>query len=94
MVVKIRNNKNSQTDGNVNWFNQSGKLFSSKADHTHTRHLSDPVARSVANRNGYRTSLVVQWLGVNLPIQGTQVPFLVQGDPTGQRATKPTCRNY
>ena len=56
--MKVRNNKNSQTDENVNWFNQSGKLFSSKADHIYTRHLSDPMARSVANRNGYRTFLV------------------------------------
>ena len=94
MVVKIRNNRNSQADGNVNWFSQSGKLFSSKADHTYAQHLRDPMARSVAHGNGCRTSLVVQWLGVQLPMQGTQVPSLVQDDPTGPRATKPTRHNY
>ena len=41
-----------------------------------------------------RTSLVVQWLRIRLPIQGTQVRSLVQEDPTGRRATKPVRHNY
>ena len=40
------------------------------------------------------TSLVVQWLRILLPIQGTQVRALVQEDPTCRRATKPVCHNY
>ena len=36
-----------------------------------------------------RTSLVVQWLRVCLPMQGTQVQSLVQEDPAYCRATKP-----
>ena len=34
-----------------------------------------------------RTSLVVQWLRIRLPIQGTQVRSLVQEDPTCRGAT-------
>ena len=40
------------------------------------------------------TSLVVQWLRVCLPMQGTQVRSLVQEDPTCRGATKPVRHNY
>ena len=35
------------------------------------------------------TSLVVQWIRLRLPMQGTQLRSLVQEDPTCHRATKP-----
>ena len=37
---------------------------------------------------------MAQWLGIFLPMQGTQVRFLVWEDPTCHRAAKPVCRNY
>ena len=37
------------------------------------------------------TSLVVQWLRIRLPMQGTQVRALVREDPTCHGATKPLC---
>ena len=40
------------------------------------------------------TSLVVQWLRIRLPVQGTRVRALVQEDPTCRRATKPVHHNY
>ena len=40
------------------------------------------------------TSLVAQWMGVHLPVQGTQVWSLVWEDPTCWGATKPTHHNY
>ena len=40
------------------------------------------------------TSLVVQWLRIRLPVQGTQVRALVREDPTCRGATKPVCHNY
>ena len=40
------------------------------------------------------TSLVVQWLGIRLTMQGTQVRALVQEDPTCCGATKPVRHNY
>ena len=40
------------------------------------------------------TSLVVQWLRMRLSMQATQVPSLVQEDPTCHRATKPVRHNY
>ena len=39
-------------------------------------------------------SLVVQWLRIRLPVQGTQVQALVQGDPTCCGATEPVHHNY
>ena len=36
------------------------------------------------------TSLVVQWLRIHPPMQGTQV----REDPTCRGATKPMCHNY
>ena len=41
-----------------------------------------------------RTCLVVQWLGIRLPMQGTRVWALVQEDPTHCRAAKPERHNY
>ena len=41
-----------------------------------------------------QTSLVVQWLRIHPPMQGTQVRILVWEDSTSRRATKPMCRSY
>ena len=38
-------------------------------------------------------SLVVQWLRIHLPMQGTRVGALVREDPR-TRHTKPVCQNY
>ena len=40
------------------------------------------------------TSLVVQWLKIHLPMQGTRVQALVWEDPTYRGATKPMHHNY
>ena len=40
------------------------------------------------------TSLVVQWLRICLPMQGTRLRSLVWEDPTCHGATKPVCHNY
>ena len=40
------------------------------------------------------TSLMVQWLRICLPMQKTQVQFLVQEDSTCLRATRSMCYNY
>ena len=40
------------------------------------------------------TSLVVQWLRIRLPMQGTRVRSLVQEDPTCREATKLVRHNY
>ena len=40
------------------------------------------------------TSLVVQWLRIHLPMQGTRVRSLVGEDPTLCGATKPMRHNY
>ena len=39
-------------------------------------------------------SLVVQWLRIRLPMQGTRVRALVREDPPCRGATKPVRRNY
>ena len=38
---------------------------------------------------GGGTSLVVQWIRIRLPMQGTRVQSLVREDTTCRRATKP-----
>ena len=40
------------------------------------------------------TSLVVQWLRIRLPMQGTQLQALVWEDSARRGATKPMCHNY
>ena len=40
------------------------------------------------------TSLVVQWIRICLPMQGTGVQSMVWEDPTFLRATKPKSHNY
>ena len=39
-------------------------------------------------------SLVVQWLRIRLPMQGTRVQALVWEDLTCRRAIKPVCHSY
>ena len=41
-----------------------------------------------------RASLVVQWLRIHLPMQGTRVRSLVWEDPTCRGATKPVSHSY
>ena len=41
-----------------------------------------------------RASLVVQWLRICLPMQGTWVRALVWEDPTCRGATRPVSHNY
>ena len=41
-----------------------------------------------------RASLVAQWLGVCLPMQGTRVRALVWEDPTCRGAAKPVSHSY
>ena len=45
-------------------------------------------------KNNHRASLVVQWLRVHLPMQGTQVRALVWEDPTCHGAAGPVSHNY
>ena len=52
------------------------------------------IARDIILKDIPGTSLVVQWLGICLLKQGTQVPSLVQASPTCFRATKPVHHNY
>ena len=49
---------------------------------------------AIKKKNQLQTSLVVHWLGIHLPMQGTWVRFLFWEDSTYHRATKPACANY
>ena len=44
--------------------------------------------------SAYGASVVAQWMGIHLPMQGTQVRALVWEDPTFHGATEPKCHNY
>ncbi|KAJ8782925.1 hypothetical protein J1605_009533 [Eschrichtius robustus] len=58
---------------------------------------SSPVSPSALLHpevNPSRASLVAQWLGIHLPMQGTRVRALVWEDPTCRGATGPVRHNY
>ena len=48
----------------------------------------------IIKSRGARASLVVQWLRIRLPMQGTRGQALVREDPTCRGATKPMSHNY
>ena len=59
------------------------------------KRMSQPTnKRSFKKQKSLRTSLVVQWLRIHLPMEGMQVWSLVQEDSTCHRATKSMCCNY
>ena len=41
-----------------------------------------PIFRKKTKQNTFQASLVVQWLRIYLPMEGTQVQYLVREDPT------------
>ena len=49
---------------------------------------------NIINIGYHGASLVVQWLKIHLPMQGTRVRALVQEDPTCHGAAKPVRHNY
>ena len=53
-----------------------------------------PLSLDIEKKKKKKTSLVVQWLRIRLPVQGTWVQSLVQEDSTCCGATKPMCHNY
>ena len=57
-------------------------------------HPRRSLPQSLVSNHSVRTSLVVQWLRIHLPTQGTQVRSLVREDPTCRGATKSMCHNY
>ena len=52
------------------------------------------ICAQPANESPLWISLVIQWLRVCLPMQGTPVQSLVREDPTYRGAAKPMCHNY
>ena len=61
---------------------------------THRNFTAQASDLNPTTMNNSKTSLVVQWLRICLPTQGTQVPSLVREDPTCLGAAKPLCHNY
>ena len=62
---------------------------------TNCRQFKDiNIKNETLNALGKRTSLVVQWLRICLPMQGTRVRSLVGEDPTCRGATKHLSHNY
>ena len=58
------------------------------------RALTSEAAGALVLKQGLRASLVVQWLRIHLPMQGTQFRALVREDTTCRGATKPVHHNY
>jgi len=58
-----------------------------------TKENTECVRWGIVPRTRVGTSLVVQCLGVCLPMQGTWVQSLVRKEPSCHEATKPVCHN-
>ena len=58
------------------------------------REIENNVMELVIKKLWGRASLVVQWLRICLPMQGTRVQALVWEDPTGRGATGPVSHSY
>ena len=63
------------------------------------RTIAQETASQIALRNCSQevregASVVVQWLGIRLPMQGTRVRVLVREDPTCHGETKPVHHTY
>ena len=56
--------------------------------------LSTVLLEGTDSLENWESSLVVQWLRICLPMQGTWVRFLVQEDSICRGATKPASCNY
>ena len=57
-------------------------------------HLEKASHGDYKKKNQLQTSLVVHWLRIHLPMQGTWIQFLFWEDATYHGATKPVCPNY
>ena len=55
--------------------------------------IPKPIFFTLKKKNSW-ASLVVQWLRIRLPMQGTWVRALVWEDPTCRGATRPVSHNY
>ena len=64
---------------------QNGKFYLSLFHH---------LKKKVSKKEKNRASLVAQWLGVCLPMQGTRVRALVGEDPTCRGAAGPVSHSY
>ena len=73
--------RNVRSKPNIYWKNKGQNSF----------YLCPDMATKISKT---QTSLVVQWLRICLPMQGTRVRALVQEDPTCRGATKPVRHNY
>ena len=91
-LLIIKRQPNLKTGKDMNRYFSKEDLQMSKKHMK--RYLTTLFIREVQIKTTMRTSLVVQWLRIRLPMQGTRVRALVWEDPTCRRATKPMCHNY
>ena len=69
-------------------------IIYNKPPFNHTRVYVNEVTKKAPKMGDAGASLVVQWLRIRLPMQGTRVRVLVQEDPSCCGATKPVRHNY
>ena len=68
--------------------------FTTGRETGHTPPVNKPMLYSSCWKYCPGPSLVVQWLRIRLPMQGTRVRALVWEDPTCRGETKPVHHNY
>ena len=78
----------------VRWMNTESVIQTEVSQKEKNKYCMLTYIWNLKKKNSSGTSLVAQWLGICLSMQGTQVRSLVWEDPTCRGAAKPVCHNY